>query len=109
MIGKITDVKILKQGRGGLNGLVIDFITDVKINNNTVVQITYNDKLKPFYVKEVEIEDGKFIGRAEEAGYFARKLGNDINLDIRELIGFDVELVTDEERLKRINDESCWC
>lgn len=108
-IGKVIDVKILKQGRGGLNGLVIDFETEEKINNESVVQISYKDSLKPFNVKEIEIVNNKLLGRAVECGYFARKLDTDKDLDLRELVGYGVELVTDHERLKQINTESCWC
>lgn len=108
-IGKVTDVKILNQGRGGLNGLVIDFETEQKINNESVVQIDYKGSLKPFNVKEIEVVNNKLLGRAVECGYWARKLDTDKYLDLRDLIGYGVELVTDNERLKKINKESCWC
>lgn len=108
-IGKVTNAKILKQGHGGLNGLVIEFETYEKINNESIVQLDYKDNLKPFNVKEVEVVNNKLLVRAVECGYWARKLDIDKDLDLRNIIGCGVELVTDPEILKQINIESCWC
>lgn len=108
-IGKVTNAKILNEGRCGLNGVSIEFKTDTKINNQSVIQISFKDKLKPFNVKSVEIVDGMLLGNAIECGYWARKLDRDKDLDLRELIGCDVNLVTDDKTLKQIHEASCWC
>lgn len=109
VIGKVSDVKILKQGRGGLNGLTIEFLTDKPMTSDSVVQLTYENGLKPFNVKEVEISGDKLLIRAVECGYWAKKLDNVKDLDLRTLLEYDVELVTDETRLAEINEQSCWC
>jgi hypothetical protein len=108
IIGKVTDVKVLRQGRGGLNGFVIEFSTDQAINDSGVVEIVYDGSSKPFNIIEVEIVGGNLLGRAVECGYYS-KLGNNKELDIRTLIGIDVTLVTDEKRLAQIYKQSCYC
>jgi hypothetical protein len=116
LLGKVKDAKILKAVRdrrtkrlSGLNGLVIEFETETNITDRTVVELIYNGKRKPFNVREVEIADNKLLGRAVECGYWATKLDKQDDLDLRTLIGCGVEMVEDNERLKQINTESCWC
>ena len=60
-------------------------------------------------MQEVEIVSKKLLGRAIECGYWARQLGKVETLDLRTLVDCNVELVEDEEKLKQINKESCWC
>lgn len=116
LLGKVKDAKILKATRdrrtkrmSGLNGLVIEFETEINITDKTVVELLYEGKRKPFNVREIEIAGNKLIGRAVECGYWATKLDRQDNLDLRTLIDCGVEMVEDSERLKQINTESCWC
>ncbi|WP_372938808.1 hypothetical protein [Seonamhaeicola sp.] len=115
LLGKVKDAKILKAKRdrrtrrlSGLNGLVIEFETEETITNKTVVQLIYNDKIKPFNVREVEVVGNKLLGRAVECGYWAHKLEHQENLDLRTLIDCGVRMVKDEETLKNIRQASLW-
>lgn len=115
-LGVVKDAKILKATRDrrtkraiGLDGLVIEFETETNITDKTVIELIIDGEKKPFNVREVEVVGDKLLGRAVECGYWARKLGRDENLDLRTLIGCSVEVVVDDERLKQINTESCWC
>lgn len=103
ILGKVQSVKILKQ-----TGLMIEFETEQKINVSYVVQINYKEKLKSFYILEVETVNSNLLGRAMECGYFAQKLGINKDLDLRDLVGCDVELVTDSEKLRQINERSSY-
>ena len=110
ILGKVKDAKILQRTRQrGAVGLIIEFETSEKINDSTVVYLTYEKQFIPFNVYEVEISGDNLVGRCVEVGYFARKLGKDETLDLRDLIGCDVELVEDEKQLADIREQSCWC
>lgn len=115
LLGKVKDVKILKAKRdirtrrlSGLNGLVIEFETEETITDKTVVQLIYNDEIKPFNVREIEVSGDKLLGRAVECGYWAHKLEKQENLDLRTLIDCDIRMVKDEETLKNIRQASLW-
>jgi hypothetical protein len=116
LLGKVKDAKISKGTRdrrtkrmSGLNGLVIEFETEVNITDSTVVELIHEGKRNPFNVREVEIVGNNLLGRAVECGYWADKLQEQKDLDLRTLIDCDVEIVEDGERLKQINTQSCWC
>ncbi len=116
ILGKVTDAKLLVSSvdrrtkrMDGLNGLVIEFETNETITNSTVVYLKYDGKFKPFNVREVEIVGDNLLGVCEEVGYFAHKLGRDPKLDLRTLIGCEVELVDNPEYLKNIREHSLWC
>mgnify|MGYP003635452367 CR=1 FL=1 len=116
LLGKVKNAKVLKGTRdrrtkrmSGLNGLVIEFETEVNITDSTVVELIHDGKRKPFNVREVEIVGKNLLGRAVECGYWAHKLQEQKDLDLRTLIDCDLEMVEDKERLSQINTESCWC
>lgn len=112
ILGKVKDAKILvpdRRNRGGLKGLVIEFETDETITTNSVVYLKYGKKFKPFNVREVSINGDKLVGVAQETGYFAWLLSSKTDLDLRTIIGCEVELVEDEKILSEIREQSCWC
>lgn len=116
-LGIVKEAKILSATRDkkkkkiiGFNGLVITFETDEVITHRSVVEILFNGNFYPFNVKEIEItEDKKLIGTAVECGYWARKLSERDDLDLRTLLGCEVQSVTNPTKLKQIYTESCWC
>lgn len=118
-ISIVKNVQIMEPGRSKdkrisrLRGLVIEFETKESIHNKTVIELFYDKQNKPFNVKEIEIlENGNLSGRAVECGYWASKLSKQIEegkLDIRDLLGKHISIVSDKERLAEINEQSCWC
>jgi hypothetical protein len=106
-LGKVKNVKNSTERR--LRGLIIEFETPETITGQTVVYLTYEKKLYPFNVYEVEIVGKNLLGRALECGYYAHKLGKDSELDLRTLIDCKVELVEDKQQLEDIREQSCWC
>lgn len=126
-LGTVKNVKILKPSRdrrtgrmSGLNGLVIEFETPTNLKDGQVVEMIHSDKslesmsnnrrpTSTFKVKEIEVIGENLLCRAEEYGYWARKLDRDDDLDLRTIIGSDVELIEDTERLSQLRTESCWC
>lgn len=114
VLGIVTDAKKLvtrmdKKRASRLNGLVIEFETNDTITDDTVIYLKFGDKHKPFNVREVEIVGSNLRGTCTEAGYYAHKLGEKPDLDLRELIGCEIELVVDKKELNQIREESCWC
>lgn len=115
ILGKITNASIQTASidkhrrKSGLDGLVIEFITDEPVKDGQLVEIIFGGVM-PFTIREVEITSNKkLLCKATESGYWATKLSRKKDLDIRTLIDIDVELVTDADRIKKINEESCWC
>lgn len=119
ILGKTTQAFISQGGQDrnkrptGLKGLVIEFVTENNIKADQVLQVQVDavtDKWKTFMVREVEITEGnKLIGRATEYGYWSTKLERNHDLDIRTLVGCQVELVEDAKKLNIIHTEACWC
>lgn len=116
ILGKVTDAKLLvpsldrrTKRMSGLSGLVIEFETNETITQSTVIYLKYENKYKPFAVREVEIVGEKLLGSCEEVGYYAHKLGIKSDLDLRTIIGCEVELVEKPEYLKNISEQSLWC
>ena len=115
-LGTVIDAKKLVAHRdrrtrqlNGLNGLVIEFLTDTTITDSSVVYLTYNGINKPFNVREVEIKKDQLLGRAVECGYWAKKLEKDETLDLRSLIDCGILLVEDTDELNKIHEQSLWC
>lgn len=116
ILGKVTDAKLLVSSidrrtkrMNGLSGLVIEFETNETITTSTVVYLKYEDKYKPFAVREVEIVGENLLGICEEVGYYAHKLGLNTDLDLRTIVGCEIELVENPEYLKNIMERSLWC
>lgn len=119
ILGKTSNALISQGGMDrnkrpqGLKGLVIEFVTDTNIKADQVLQVQVDalaDKWKTFMIREVEIVEGnKLMGRATEYGYWAHKLERKEDLDLRTLVGCQVELVEEAKKLNQIHTEACWC
>lgn len=116
VLGKVVDAKLLvatmdrrTRRMSGLDGLVIEFETNETITTSSVIYLRYDGKFKPFNVREVEIVGENLRGTCEEVGYYAHKLGRNTDLDLRSIIGCEVELVENPEYLKNIRESSLWC
>lgn len=109
VIGKISDVKIDSRNT------FITFVTNENILVGTNVKFemdvdAVHKSNQSFEVTEVQLtEDIKLKCTAKEVGYWAKALNRRPNLDIRNLIGIDVKVVTDEKAIAGIRESSCWC
>lgn len=120
LLGKVTDAKILKAERdrrskrkSGLDGLVVEFETSENLKDGDLVNINHNhsekSKWQTFQVREIEAKGDNLLIRATEIGYFATFLSREEDLDLRKLIGSNVELIVDEEHIKSTRESSYWC
>jgi len=108
-LGKILDASIVSSGRKVKNGTYITFETHVNITIGQYVDIVFDNKIHHFEVKDISIKDVKLVVDACEIGYYATKFDNDKNFDLRKLIDVDIVLITDNDKIKKIKEESCWC
>jgi len=99
IIGHITGVEIQKSGT------IIEFISNESISVKRKLSINHEDKDHYFEVVSVEtsIEDRELFVKAKEVGYWCN------NIDIRDLLGLEINIVTDNDTLRKIEKESCYC
>ena len=110
-ISKVTSTKGNKNVR---NGVSIEFNTYEVIHAGQLVKVKFDDKDYYFEVNEVSttfdmlsVED-IFNVKANEIGYY--NLFSKKKIDIRLLFNnMIVEIVTNEDEIKKINKESCYC
>lgn len=71
--------------------------------------IKANEKFYPFKIVSLFTFGEELEITAKEVGYFARQLGEKKDLNLRSLINLEISVVTDEQRIKEIREESSWC
>lgn len=110
-IGVVSDAKILSGDRraGVSSGTYITLITEENVTKGQMLEIFLDKERHNFEVTDISITEGKLSIDAREVGYWARKIDRKKDFDLRSLLGVEVTVVTDAEKLKQINTESCWC
>jgi len=105
IIGYITGVKLQNTGT------IIEFISDESISVNKKISISHENKEHYFEVISIEtsIEDRELFVKAKEVGYWCNNFNNKSNFDMRDLLGLLINLVTDNDTLRKIEKESCYC
>lgn len=108
LLGQISSVingRVHKLG----GGLYIRFKSDENLVVGNILKINYHGSEYSFEVFEIETYNSELIVQAKENGYWGQSLRNDKNIDLRNLVGIDVLLVTDKTEIERIAKESNWC
>jgi len=97
-------------------GVTIKFTTTHKVKECDLFYIMVdrvnNDGANPHYfeVKGIALTaDGLLKIDATETGYYAHKLGNKEDFDLKAIIGLQVIPITDELEIKTVRDQACWC
>ena len=108
-LGKILDASIVSSGRKVKNGTYITFETHVNITIGQYVDIVFDNKIHHFEVKDISIKGVKLSVDACEVGYYASRFDNNKDFDLRKLIDIDVVFVTDIDKIREIQQETCWC
>lgn len=90
-------------------GLVIKIVTSDNIVKADYLEIEVEHKSYYFQVVEVSTDGDNLKATAIERGYFAHKLGRNSNMDLRTLVGSDVSIITDKDKVAMIVEKSCWC
>jgi hypothetical protein len=91
----------------GLVGCVITFESNTHMDTGSVVGITVDGKQHCFKVEEISTtEDNLLEFCAVEYGYWEYKINRKVDFDLRQLIGLDIELITDKEKLMQLDNSS---
>lgn len=111
IIGETTNAEIITGDRRARisGGLYVTFITSENITKGSFFEVNVDDKWHSFQVTDISIQGKDLLVKGTEFGYWASKLDRNNDLDLRNLIGRDVAKITDEERIKRLYTQSCWC
>jgi len=100
---KVTNAEIVNS-----IGLVIYFDSLENIVSGQYVSIEFNSKKKFFQAIDIKIVGGVYLQvRAKEASY--NKLIKQSDLDIRAIVGLDVEIIRDFETISNIRNQETWC
>jgi hypothetical protein len=107
---KIIKASKASSGRMRGAGIIIEFYCDEVYNVGDVVSINYDGRIRYFKISELKAtadDSASYLYyTAEEYGYYTIMKGK---IDLRELINLDLTLVTDEERLNELSQESRFC
>jgi hypothetical protein len=107
---RVKDVTITK------NDTIIAFFSNPNVHVNDYVGLKFREKEFIFKVDtittmEAPVRNGsKLINViASQVGYYADNLNTMENIDIRDVAGTEIYMITDEEKIKRIEHQSRWC
>lgn len=104
---KIIKVSKASSSRMRSGDIEIKFYSNDSHNVGDVVSLDYDGRKRYFKINEVFTDTGKYLYyTASEYGYYTIIKGS---IDLRKLYDLDVEIVTDEERLKELSQESRFC
>ncbi len=101
---EITQVKHTDSTRGGVS---ITFSTTDQIAYGDIVSIEYDSKTRYFKVSYVETIN-QFVVNCEATNYGYYNLLRNIK-DIRDLLGLKITIVTDEDEIKKLKNQSHYC
>ena len=75
------------------------------------LQIIYNDKVRYFEIKNISafVQQEVLAYEADEVGYFAGFLIKEKEFDPRSIIELEITKITDEEKIKSIEEAKRWC
>lgn len=111
-LGKVIDVVIdaviVSSGRKVKNGTYITFETNVNMTIGNYVDIKVDNRMHYFEVKDISIKGKDLSVDACEVGYYS-KFDSMKDFDLRNLIDIDVCKITDIEKIRTIQKESCYC
>lgn len=83
--------------------------TKSNINYNDMLTLEYDGKSYYFRPTEVIINKEGITAIVKERGYWGDKLGRRKDVNYKDLLGLEVFVVTDENVIKRVDEESTYC
>ena len=88
-------------------GCTVSFKTNSKINLNNKFSLTYKSKIHYFSILNVKVSmDDTLYVKGKEVGYWCNQFKIMEDLDIRDIMGSDIDIITDKAKLERIDAES---
>ena len=90
-------------------GVIIKTVSVDDISIGTTLSILYDEKEHYFEIININTDGiGTISVKAKEIAYWCNRFDH-IKVDIRNLLYKDIQKVTDDEKLKQIAKENCWC
>lgn len=110
MIMKITNVKQVRADKRAKvsGGLYIEYTTADNTLQGAIVSIIHRDKISYFEVTEITVNGELLNITAKEIGHWAIRLEINLYLDVRQLIGLPVSVITDEIIIRKVREENLW-
>ena len=90
-------------------GLYIDFLSLDNIKKDDIVESIIDNSPHYFRVTDISIFEDNLKVKATETGYWTNYLTRNENLDLRNLIGEELNLITDAKKLAKIREEALYC
>lgn len=111
MLNKIITATLAAGSKAQVGGCLITFITTDIIGLDNILSITTPDEKKHYFapITVSAGDDDEMAVIANETGYFAWKIERIKGFDLRTLVDLPVSIVTDEEELKKVREQSSWC
>lgn len=111
VIGNTTNAEILSADKRARvsGGLYVTFLTSENVTKGSLFEVNVDNKWHTFKVTDISIQGKDLLVKGKEYGYWSCKLDRDEDLDLRNLVDRDVAMITDEERIKKLHEEACWC
>jgi hypothetical protein len=90
-------------------GVYINYTSKENVIKGSKISLLFENKTHYFELTDISI-NGEFLEVTDrEVGYFASKLDEKSDFDLRKLIGLELSRVDDDETISKINEMSCWC
>jgi len=88
--------------------LTLYFTTRTNMLPNDLLRVTIAGKFFFFKVTNVITESELQLGIiAQETG--SKNLSKDKNLDLRDLLGIEIDLIKEQDIINNINQQATWC
>ena len=100
--GKIENIEI--EGKK----CIIEFLSPDFLFMHDMLVIIYHNEPRYFVIEKIRTSGALLSVTAEEIGYY-NKLSKVKDLDIRHLLGLEIDKVTDLSIIKKVNEESRFC
>ena len=107
---KVINARISQGNKNSERGCTIEFNSTENIVLGSIVTLTHNERSHDFEVNKISINvDNSLAISANEVGYWGSKFDNKKDFDLRTIIGLDIEVIVDEEVIKKIRQSSQYC
>lgn len=103
-ISKIASIDMVKFDKN----LTMFFTTRTRMLPNDLLRISITGKFFFFKVTDIVTENESQLSiSAVETG--SKNLSKDKNLDVRDLLGIEIDLIKEQETINNINQQATWC
>jgi len=92
-------------------GTIINIVTEENITINSKLSINYENKEHYFQIISIRVisDENRIYLQAKEVGYWGSKFDRKKDFDLRNILGLEVNLIIDKDKLDKIDRESCYC